>query len=116
MVPVTFWRDEAGTCPSFLDRLVGERNDACRVGLRSDQSQRRSACVLKEPLALAQDQWTDDERILIDEVMLRKLADKVATAQDQDGLTKLLLEPGDFVGNIARDQPGIVPRSRSERG
>src|SRR5712692_1061820 len=33
VVPVTFWRDEAGTCPSFLDRLVGERNDACRVGL-----------------------------------------------------------------------------------
>src|SRR5712691_8908709 len=61
VVPVTFWRDEARTCSSFLDRLVGERNHAGRVGLRSGQSQRRSACVLKEPFALAQDQWTDDE-------------------------------------------------------
>src|SRR5258708_17980022 len=54
VVPVTFWRDEAGTCPSFLDRLVGERNDACILGLRSDQSLRRSACVFKEPINLVQ--------------------------------------------------------------
>src|SRR5258708_28699978 len=56
VVPVTFWRDEAGTCPSFLDRLVGERNDACRVWLRSDQSQRRSTCLFNMCPALNQSQ------------------------------------------------------------
>ena len=97
------------TSPSFLDRLVGEPNGACRVRLGGDQSQRRSACVLKEPLALAQDQRTDDERILIDEVMVHERADKVATTQDHYVLTKLLLELGHFFGDIALDQPGIVP-------
>src|SRR6266487_3224713 len=97
------------TSPSFLDRLVGEPNGACRVRLGGDQSQRRSACVLKEPLALAQDQRTDDERILIDEVMVHERADKVTTTQDRYVLTKLLLELGHFFGDIALDQPGIVP-------
>src|SRR5256885_16816865 len=89
--------------------LVGEPNGACRVRLGGDQSQRRSACVLKELLALAQDQRTDDERILIDEVMVHERVDKVATTQDHYVLTKLLLEFGHFFGDIALDQPGIVP-------
>ena len=102
--------------PSFLDRLVGEPNGACRVRLGGNQSQRRSACVLKEPLALAQDQRTDYEHVLIDEVMVHESADQVATAQDRYGLSKLLLEPGHFFGDIALDQPGIVPCHLLQRG
>src|SRR6266446_9691579 len=104
------------TCPSFLDRLVGEKNGACRVRLGGDQSQRRSACVLKEPLALAQNQRTDNEQILIDEVLMHERADQVTTAQDRYGLVKLLLEPGHLFGDIVLDQPGIVPCHLLEGG
>src|SRR6266568_4833862 len=77
---------------SCLCWLVGEPNSACRVRLGVDEPQRRSACVLKEPLAIAQDQRTDDEQILIDEVMIHECMDQVSTSQDRYGLTKLLLE------------------------
>src|SRR6266496_3025129 len=89
--------------------LVGEPNGACCVRLRGDQSQRRSACVLKELFALAQDQRTDDEQILIDEVMIHECADQLTTSQDRYGLTKLLLELEHFFSDITLDQLGIVP-------
>jgi len=71
--------------------------------------QRRWACVLKEPLALTQDQWTDYEQKLIDEVLIHERTDKIATPKNRNGLTKLLLELEHFLGDIALDQPGIVP-------
>ena len=99
-----------GGWPSLrLGELVGEPNGTGRVRLGGDQSQRRSACFLKEPLALAQDQGTDDEHVLIDEVLMHERADKIATAQDRYGPTELLLELGHFFGDIALDQSGIVP-------
>src|SRR2546421_10759866 len=88
-IPRTF--PMSRTSPSFLDRLVGEPNGACRVRLGGNQSQRRWACVLKEPLAPAPDQRTDDERILIDELLLHERGDQVATAQDRSALTQRLL-------------------------
>ena len=72
MVSVTFWRDETGTCPSFLDRLVAEPDGTRRVRPGCDELQRRSACVLKESLALAQHERTDEEQVLIDKAMLHE--------------------------------------------
>ena len=71
---------------------------------------------MKEPLALAKDQRTDYEHILIDEVMVHERVNQFATTQNRYGLTKLLLKLGYFSGDIALDQLGIVPCHLLEGG
>ena len=89
--------------------MIGEPDGARRVPLGCDELQLRSACVLKEPLALAKHERADEEIVLIDKAMLHERADKVATSQDRYGSTKLLFQSGHFFGDVALDQSGIVP-------
>ena len=46
----------------------------------------------------------DHDAILINQVFLSKLIDKLAAAEHQDVLTRLVLELCDFLGDISLDQ------------
>lgn len=60
--------------------------------------------VSEETLSAPQDNRVNHEPVLVDEVMLHQRADKVSTASEQDILTRLLLEPGEFFYSVCQGE------------
>ncbi len=58
----------------------------------------------------------DHEPVLIDEVVLHQRVDQLATAEHQQVLTVLLLEPGNCFCDMVLDQAGIPRHLREGRG
>ena len=89
----------------FSVRLVAQQNDPGTERLCLHKFQSRLASVFEEALSAPQNNRIDQEMIFIDEVMLHQRVYKIATAEDQDALTGLLLQLGYFFRDIVLDQP-----------
>src|SRR5258708_3060445 len=100
-----------------LDWLVGEDHDdrSERSGL--NQFERLLLAPLtEETLPAAQGYRIDHESIFVDESPRVKRVDQLAAAENQDILTGLLLQPGQFFRQITRDQRGIPCHFTEGRG
>src|ERR671910_3014391 len=95
---------------SALWRLVGEVDDARGEGLGIHQLQGLTvAFVREEALPAAHDDRMDHEPKLVDEPVSQQRLDEGAAAGYRDVLARLLLEPGDLLGDVVTDQGRVLP-------
>src|SRR5215217_8838520 len=95
---------------SALRRLVGEIDNARAEGLRVEELQRLLiAPVLKQTLSAPHDYGMDHEPKLVEEVVLKQRPDQGRAAGYRDILARLLLEPGDLLGDVVPDQGRVLP-------
>jgi hypothetical protein len=93
-------------CPSpllasALRRLVGEIENARAEGLRVDELQRLLiAPFLKQTLSTPHDDGMEHEPKFVEEVLFKQRPDQGRTAGYRDVLARLLLEPGDLLGDV----------------
>src|SRR5215469_6215908 len=87
---------------------VGEDDDAGTEGPDLDQLQPLLlASLSEETLAAAHHDREDHEPIFIDQVQGHQAVDQLSTPENQHILPRLLLDPGDFLREIARKQAGV---------
>src|SRR5215216_8187045 len=102
-------------CPSprmasALRRLVAEIDNARAEGLRVDELQRLLiAPVLKQTLSAPHDYWMEHEPKFVEEAVLQQRADQGRAAGYRDVLARLLLEPGDLLGDVVPYQGRVLP-------
>ena len=102
---------------SALLWLVGEVEDARAKRLRVHEFQRLLiAPVLEEALPAAQDDGMDHERKLVEEVVAQQRPDEGAAADDANVFARLLLQLGDLLCNVPRDQRRVLPLERPFKG
>ena len=89
----------ARPCLRTLRGLIAKQHDSWIEHLCFCQFQRRVAPISEETRSAPQDNRIDQEPIFFNEVMLHQRVDKLATAVDQDVLTRLLLQLGDIFPN-----------------
>src|SRR3712207_6677897 len=94
---------------SALRRLVGEIENARAERLRVNELQRLLiAPVLKQTLSAPHDDGVDHEPKFVEEVVFKQRPDQGRTAGYRDVLARLLLEPGDLLGDILAPYQGRV--------
>jgi hypothetical protein len=93
-------------CPSpllasALRRLVGEIQNARAEGLRVDELQRLLiAPFLKQTLSTPHDDGMYHEPKFVEKVLFKQRPDQGRAAGYRDVLARLLLEPGDLLGDV----------------
>src|SRR5918996_2657975 len=65
--------------------------------------------VLEEAPPLPEHDWVDPESILVNEVVFQQAVHEVVAAIHDQVLTRLLLELGDSLRDIAFDETGVLP-------
>ena len=70
----------------------------------------------EEAPPLREQDWVNQDSILVNEVVFHQAVHEVVTAVHDQVLTRLLLEPGDAFRDIAFDQMGVLPLQVLERG
>jgi hypothetical protein len=69
----------------------------------------------EKALSAAQNDGEDHESVFVDEVMLHQCLNEVTAAVDEDVASRLLLQLGDLLRDVAADECGVVPLRLSER-
>src|SRR5215208_2137660 len=93
-----------------LRRLVAELENARAERLRVDEIQRLLMPPrLKQTLSTAHHDRVDHEPELVEEVVLQQRPDQGRAAGYRDILARLLLEPGDLLGDVVPDQGRVLP-------
>src|SRR5215217_8074631 len=95
---------------SALRRLVGEIENACAEGLRVEELQRLLiAPFLKQTLSTPHHDRMNHEPKFVEEVLFEQRPDQSRAAGYRDVLARLLLEPGDLLGEVVPYEGGVVP-------
>jgi hypothetical protein len=87
---------------------------AGRLGVDQSQSAGRAA-LLEETPATAHDDRIDPQAVLVDEVVLHQRPGEGAAAVDLELVARLLLQLGDLVRDIRRDERRVVPLGLVQR-
>src|SRR5258708_30369253 len=95
----------------FTIRLVGKHDNTRTECLGIHKSQGCFAAILEKSLADTQNYRKDHQPILVNQIMLPQRMDQIGAATEQNVLTGLLLEPGDFFWYVRPDQRGMAPIS-----
>src|SRR5215203_3811869 len=102
-------------CPSpmmasALRRLVAEIENARAEDLRVDKLQRLLiAPVFKQTLSAPHHDGMDHEPKFVEEVLFKQRPDQGRAAGYRDILARLLLEPGDLLGDVVPYQGRVLP-------
>src|SRR6266487_3139683 len=83
-----------------VSRLIVKEHNPRRKRPRFDQFQVRPVPISKEPLPAPQHHRVDQQPVVIDQVMLPQLLDKLTAATDQNVLAGLLLQLRDLFRDI----------------
>src|SRR5215212_4993352 len=95
---------------SALRRLVAEIENARVEGLRVDELQRLLiATLLKQTLSSAHNYRMEHEPEFVEEVLFKQRPDQGRAAGYRDVFARLLLEPGDLLGNVVSYEGRVVP-------
>src|SRR5260370_16721829 len=62
---------------------------------------------MKKPLPVSYDNGEDHETVFINEILLHERVNELNAPKDQDVLTRLLFQSGNFLSNIVLDEGGI---------
>src|SRR6266404_4827063 len=103
-----------GCLLSLFDWLVAQTKHPGLVGFRIHQLKPGLLPFLKETLSLPQDQGSNTEVVLIDEVMLCEQLNQVRASVDQENPTGLRFQLRYFFRDIACDDMGVVPGDISQ--
>ena len=68
------------------------------------------SALREETCSAAENQGMDPDSISVDEVVLHECAHQPDAAVHKDVLTRLFLQLADFLGDVAFDEVGVVPR------
>ena len=94
-------------------QLIGRDHDAGGRRLGADEPESGECTAVGEEAApRSQNQWVDQEHVLIDEVPPHQRLDQLSAAEYHEILAKLLLEPGHGLRGVALEERGVAPRER----
>jgi hypothetical protein len=96
--------------PSLPYRLVCENGHSpCKRGDVDEIEVHSLRAILEEAPPFRKQDRVNQDSILVNEVVFQQAVHEVVTAIHDQVLTRLLLEPGDALRNIAFDQMGVLP-------
>src|SRR5918996_5887786 len=97
-------------CSSVLDRSVGREDRARGRYLALDEPQRPECAVFKEDaFPAAKDDGVDHQPELVDQVVLDQGPNQLRAPDDQQIVAILLLQRRHRLGDVAPEQPRVVP-------
>src|SRR6266571_6479867 len=92
---------------------VGRDHDAGGRRLGGDKPESGECTAVGEEAApRSQNQWVDQEHVLVDEVAPHQRLDRLSAAKDHEILARLLLEPGYGLRGVALEERGVAPHER----
>src|SRR5206468_6061620 len=107
----------AGGGPSLPHRLIRENgHPGWNHGGVDEIEVHPLRAVLEEAPPLPEQDWLNQDPILVNEVVFQQAVHEVVAAIHDQVLTGLLLELGDALRDIAFDQMGVLPLQVLERG